>query len=60
MIVDECEEVGLAAADGRAVQGIPGPQLVRPAGLEPAERLALPARPGGQLQPDEQPLQRPV
>ena len=60
VVVDECEEVGLAASNSRAMQGVPGPQLVGAGCLEPAERLALPAGPSGQLQPDEQPLQRPV
>ena len=51
-----------SAADCRAVQRVAGPQLVRPGRLEPAEHLLLP-RPGGravQLEPLEQPLQRPV
>jgi hypothetical protein len=62
MIIDEAEQVGLAPGDDRAVQRIPGPQLVRPGGLEPAEHLLLPGIGGRpvQLQPAEQPLQRAV
>jgi hypothetical protein len=37
MVVEEREQVGLAPADRRAVQSIPGPQLVRAVGLEPPE-----------------------
>ena len=37
VVVEEGEQVGLAAADVRAVQRVPGPQLVRAGGLEPAE-----------------------
>ena len=36
-VVEEAEQVGLAAADGGAVQGVADPQLVAPVGLEPAE-----------------------
>jgi hypothetical protein len=37
VVVEEGEQVGLAAADDRAVQGVPGPQLVRAGGFEPPE-----------------------
>ena len=59
VIIDEAEQVGLAAADDRAVQRVAGPQLVGPGGLEPAEDLLLPriSRRGVQLQAAEQPLQ---
>ena len=62
VVVEEREKVGLAPGDDRAVQGVPGPHLVRPLAFEPAERLPLLLLPGRgvQLQPLEQPLQRPV
>jgi hypothetical protein len=61
VVIDEAEQVRLPPADHGPVQGVAGPQLVRPGGLEPAERL-LPGigGQGGQLQPGKQPLQRPV
>jgi hypothetical protein len=36
-VIDEAEQDGLAPGDDRAVQRIPGPQLVGPVGFEPAE-----------------------
>ena len=61
MVVDEREQVGLAAGDDRAVQRITGPPLVRGGGLEPAER---PRRPpvgaGVELEADEVALQGPL
>jgi hypothetical protein len=62
MIIDEAEQVCLAAGDLRAVQRVAGPQLIGPGGLEPAEDLLLPGiiRRLVQLQPGEQPLQCPV
>ena len=60
VVVDEREQDRLAAADGRAVQRVAGPALVRRVGLEPAERLRRqPVRPGVQLQAHEVALQRP-
>jgi hypothetical protein len=59
MIVQEAEQECLAARDVRAVQCVPGPQLVRPGGLKPAERGGSAAvRAGGQLEPLEVALQR--
>ncbi|HMI25463.1 MAG TPA: hypothetical protein VK594_13325, partial [Streptosporangiaceae bacterium] len=59
MVVQEGEQVRLAAGDMRAVQRVAGPQLVRPGRLEPAEHgRRAPVRAGGQLQPLEVPLQR--
>ena len=61
VVVDEREQDRLAAADGRAVQRVAGPALVRRVGLEPAERLRrLPVRAGGQLQAHEVALQGPL
>jgi hypothetical protein len=38
VVVDEAEQVGLASADDRAVQRVPGPQRAWTLGLEAAER----------------------
>ena len=47
MIVEEREQIRLAATDPRAVQGVAGPPVVRVLGLEPAEhRRGLRRRPG--------------
>ena len=59
VVVDEREQVRLAAGDPGAVQRVPGPDLIRPRCLEPAEhrrrsRRGAPA----QAQPGEMPLQR--
>ena len=60
MVIQEGEQVRLAAGDPGPVQRVAGPQLVRPGRLEPAEGLRrAPVRAGGQLQPPEMPLQRP-
>ena len=37
MVVEEREQIRLAAVDPRAMQRVPGPDLIRPGGLEPAE-----------------------
>jgi len=37
VVVEEREQIRLAPADGRPVQRVAGPQLVRAIGLEPAE-----------------------
>jgi hypothetical protein len=37
VVIDEREQVGLAARDDWAVQGIAGPQLIGPGRFEPAE-----------------------
>ncbi len=50
VVVDEREQVGLPAADPRPVQGVPGPQLVWPLGLEPAEHRRRLDRSAGDLQ----------
>ena len=53
----------LLPADHRPVERVSGPHLVRPGALEPAQGPLLLLRPRGrpvQLQPLEQPLQRPV
>ena len=47
MIIQEREQIDLAAADLRAVQRIPGPPLVRSGRFEPAEHL--PADPDRQV-----------
>ena len=39
VVVDEREQVGLAASDHRSVQGVAGPQIARCGGLETAEGL---------------------
>jgi len=39
MVVDEREQIGLAPADDRAVQGVTGPQVVRRGRLEAPEGL---------------------
>ena len=57
VVVDEREQVGLVAADGRAVQGVAGPAVVGGCGLEAAERLGRRAvGPGVQPQAGEQAL----
>ena len=45
VVVEEGEQDRLAAIDGRAVQRVAGPPLVRRVGLEPPERSAVVARP---------------
>ena len=63
MVVDEAEQVRFPASDHGPVQCVTGPQLIGPAGLEPAEHLLLPVTVSGgavQLEPPEQPLQGPV
>ena len=58
MVIEEGEQVRLAAGHRRAVQRVAGPQLVRPGRLEPAEdRRRPPVRAGVELQPLEVPLQ---
>ncbi len=59
VVVDEREQVGSAAADGRAVQRVAGPQVVRAFGLEPPERPGrCPVGSGVEPQPGEQALHR--
>ena len=47
VVVDEREQVGLAAADHRAVQGVAGPQVTRRQRLEAARTPAAGARRDG-------------
>jgi hypothetical protein len=52
MVVEEREQVGLAAADLRAVQGVPGPAVIRVLGFEPPEhRRGVPGGRTDQLAP---------
>ena len=58
VVVDEREQIGLAAVDVHAVQRISDPQLIGPVGLEPAEHRRRPRRGGGgEPEPGEMPLQ---
>ena len=59
-VIEEREKIGLAAGDHRAVQRVAGPDLIAPAGLEPAEYLRVTLDLPVQLKPGEMALQGPV
>ena len=60
VVVDEREQVGLAASDLGAVQGVAGPQLIARSRLEPPERRRSGAvRAGVEPEPGEVALQGP-